>query len=128
MRGAPDVQRPNQRRRGGGEGGRRRGSAPAAPTGAVVASGGAAAPPGAPRGRSAFGEGVAHPPDGEDELRIGRIVLDLVAEMADVDVDGLLVLVEGFVVPDQLQELAPGEDPPRSGGEVAEDLELGGGE
>ena len=37
-----------------------------------------------------------------------RVVLDLVAEVADVDVDRLLVLVERFVVAEELEELGPG--------------------
>ena len=79
-------------------------------------------------GRSALGERVAHATDRQDEGRRRRIVLDLLAQVADVDVDGLLVLVEGLVVAQQLQELAAGVDAARPGGEVAQDLELGRGE
>src|SRR5579862_2913283 len=78
----------------------------------------------APIGRSALGEGVARTSDGEDEDRQRRIVLDLLAQVADVDVDRLLVLVEGLVVTEQLEELAPRVDPARPAGQVAEDLEL----
>ena len=74
---------------------------------------------------SALGELVAGTADGQDELRQRRVVLDLVAQVADVDVDRLLVLVEGLVVAQQLQQLAAAEDAARAAGEVAEDLELG---
>src|SRR6478672_10416729 len=43
--------------------------------------------------RSAFGECVSGATDSQDECGRRRIVLDLVAEMADMDVDRLLVLV-----------------------------------
>ena len=58
--------------------------------------------------RSALGEGVADTADRQDERRRGGIVLDLVAQVADVDVDRLLVLVEGLVVAEQLEQLATG--------------------
>ena len=54
-----------------------------------------------------------------------RVVLDLVAQVADVDVDRLLVLVERLVVAQQLEQLAAREDATGPGGEVAQDLELG---
>src|SRR5688572_32572379 len=79
-------------------------------------------------GRSALGERVADATDGQDEGRRGRIVLDLLAQVADVDVDGLLVLVEGLVVAQQLEELPTRKDAARPGCEVAQDLELRGGE
>src|SRR5207245_2867593 len=43
---------------------------------------------------SALGELVAGAADGQDELRQGRVVLDLVPQVGHVDVDRLLVLVE----------------------------------
>src|SRR5712672_3355200 len=58
-----------------------------------------------------LGECVAHPSDGQDERGHGRIVLDFVAEMADMDVDRLLVLVEGLVVAQQLEQLRARVDP-----------------
>src|SRR5947207_9113173 len=76
----------------------------------------------------ALGEGVPDAPDGHDERRRRGIILDLVAEVADVDVDRLLVLIERLVVAEQLEELAAGVDPPRARREMAEDLELGRGE
>src|SRR5687767_6017485 len=79
-------------------------------------------------GRSALGERVAHATNGQDEGRRRRIVLDLLAQVADVDVDGLLVLVEGLVVAQQLEELATRVDAARPGCEVAQDFELRGGE
>src|SRR5262245_61754618 len=48
--------------------------------------------------------------------------------MADVDIDRLLVLVERFVVAEQLEELAAGVDAAGPRSEVAEDLELRRGE
>jgi hypothetical protein len=74
--------------------------------------------------RSALGEGIADPSVGQHELGLGRIVLDLVPQVADMDVDGFLVLVERLVVPEELEQLAPREDPPRPAGEMAQDLEL----
>src|SRR5690242_12051495 len=76
----------------------------------------------------ALGEGVPGTPHRQDEARIGRIVLELLAQMADVDVDGLLVLVERLVIAHQLEQFAPREDPPRPCGEVSQDLELRGRE
>ena len=81
--------------------------------------------PPAPCRPSALGEGVADTSDGQDEGRRGRVVLDLVAQVADVDVDRLLVLVERLVVAEQLEQLAAGVDAARPRGEVAQDLELG---
>ena len=56
---------------------------------------------------SALGELVAGAPDRQHELRHRRVVLDLVAQVAHVDVDRLLVLVERLVVAQQLEQLAP---------------------
>ena len=75
---------------------------------------------------SALGEGVADTAHRQHELRRRGIVLDLLAQVADVDVDRLLVLVQGLVVTEQLEELAPAEDAAGPAGEVAQDLELGG--
>ena len=55
---------------------------------------------------SALGEGVADTPHRQDEGGHRRIVLDLVAQMAHVHVDGLLVLVERLVVAQELEQLA----------------------
>src|SRR5215218_5936914 len=74
---------------------------------------------------SALGELVARAAHREDELGQGGIVLDLVAQVAHVDVDRLLVLVQRLVVTEQLEELAAAEDPTRTAREVAQDLELG---
>src|SRR5436309_746153 len=73
---------------------------------------------------SALGEGVADSPHGQDERGRSGVVLDLLAQVADVDVDRLLVLVERLVVAEELEELGPGVDPAGSAGEMAEDLEL----
>src|SRR6476661_3446025 len=78
-----------------------------------------------PSGRSALGEGVADTSHRQDEDGRRRVVLDLVAQVADVHVDGLLVLVERLVVAQQLEQLATGVDTAGSGREMAQDLELG---
>src|SRR3954453_17912287 len=77
---------------------------------------------------SVLGELVAGAADGQDELRQGRVVLDLVPKVGHVDVDRLLVLVERLVVTEQLEQLPAREDPAGARGEVAQDLELGGGQ
>jgi hypothetical protein len=76
------------------------------------------------RRRLALGERVPDSSDGQDERRRGRIVLDLLSQVADVDVDRLLVLVEGLVVAQELQQLGSGVDAAGPAGEVAEDLEF----
>ena len=55
---------------------------------------------------SVLGELVAGASHRQHELRQRRIVLDLVAQVAHVDVDRLLVLVERLVVAEQLEQLA----------------------
>src|SRR5262249_11717779 len=77
---------------------------------------------------SALGEGVPGAPDREDERGVARVVLELLAQVAHMDVDGLLVLVQRLVVAHQLQQLAAREDPAGTRREVAQDLELGGRE
>src|SRR5215471_4232151 len=74
---------------------------------------------------SALGEGVTDTTHRQDEGRRRRIVLDLVAQMGDVHVDRLLVLVEGLVVAQQLEQLGSGVDATRPRREMAQDLELG---
>src|SRR6187200_1585004 len=74
---------------------------------------------------SALGECVADTSDRQNESRRSGVVLDLVAQMAHVDVDGLLVLVERLVVAQQLEQLGARVDAAGAGGQVAEDLELG---
>src|SRR6185436_20186449 len=66
-------------------------SAPAVP----VSPGAASAAPSASVGLSpsALGEGVADTTDRLDEGGVGGVILDLVAQVAHVDVDCLLVLV-----------------------------------
>ena len=55
-----------------------------------------AAEPRTPPGRhSALPEAVADPSHGEDQLRLVRILLDLLAEVADVDVDRPRLAVVG---------------------------------
>src|SRR5215210_689952 len=72
--------------------------------------------------RSTLGKRIPDAADRLDEGRMGRIVLELVAKVADVNVDRLLVLVEGLVVAQQVQQLRAGVDPTRLAGEVAQDL------
>src|SRR5689334_2458854 len=73
---------------------------------------------------SALGECVPDTADGLDEGWMRRVVLELVAKVAHVDVDGLLVLVQRLVVAEQVQELAAGVDAAGLAREVPKDLEL----
>src|SRR5688500_12697338 len=60
---------------------------------------------------SVFGEGIAHASHRPDVARVRRVGLDLVPDVADVNVDGSLVLLEGIVVvPHQLEQLGTGVD------------------
>src|SRR5439155_25863290 len=68
---------------------------------------------------SALGEGVADSPHGQDEGGRGGIVLDLLAKVADVDVDRLLVVVECLIVAEELEELGPRVDPAGPAREMA---------
>src|SRR3954447_26001758 len=77
-------------------------------------------------GRSALGEGVADTPHRQDERRGRRVVLDLVAQMAHVHVDRLLVLIERLVVAQELEQLRAGVDATWPRREVPQDLELRG--
>src|SRR5450756_532968 len=74
---------------------------------------------------SALREGVPRAADRQDEPRVGWIVLQLLAQVADVDVDSLLVLIQGLVVADELEQLAPRVDAPRATRQMAQYLELG---
>src|SRR5829696_6264627 len=73
---------------------------------------------------SALGERVPDTADGLNEGRVGRVVLELVPQVADVDVDGLLVLVERLVVAEQVEQLRARIDPAGLAREVSQDLEL----
>src|SRR4029078_8388694 len=79
-----------------------------------------------PRGASALGEGVTDTAHPQEERGRGRVVLDLVPEVAHVDVDRLLVLVERLVVAEQLEQLRTGVDATGPRREVAEDLDFRG--
>src|SRR5688572_5169898 len=82
-------------------------------------------PVGSGRSASVFGEGIPDAPHRRDVAGLGRIWLDLVSDMADVDVDRPLVLLERVVVvAHQLEQLAPRVDAARSGREVSEQVEL----
>src|SRR3989442_6212075 len=77
-------------------------------------------------GASVFAERIADPSHRLDVARLGGIGLDLVADVADVDVDGALICFERLVVAHQLQELGSRVDAARLGSEVAQQVELGG--
>src|SRR5690242_8029889 len=63
-----------------------------------------------PRCASALGEGVPDTTHRLDERGRGRIVLNLVPQVAHVDVDRLLVLVERLVIAEQLEQFRAGVD------------------
>src|SRR5688500_17486056 len=63
-----------------------------------------------PAPASALGECVADTSNRQDKRGGRGIVLDLVAKVADMDVDRLLVLVESLVVAQELEQLAAGID------------------
>ena len=78
---------------------------------------------------SVLGEGIPDAPHRPDVARLRRVRLDLIADVADVDVDRPLVLFEGVVVvAHQLEQLGAGIDPPGPRGEMAQEVELGGGQ
>ena len=68
-------------------------------------------------------EAVADAAHGEEELGLLRVALELLPQVADVDVDGARVAVLG-VAPDVLEQGLAGEHPAGRAGERAEDLEL----
>src|SRR6185436_5029070 len=78
--------------------------------------------------RSALGERVPDTANGLHEGGMRGVVLELVPEMADVDVDCLLVLVERLVVAEQVEQLRTRVDAARLARQVAQDLELGRGQ
>src|SRR6476659_1370055 len=78
------------------------------------------------RSRSVLGECIADPSHRPDVARLGGIGLDLVSDVADVDVDRALVGLERVVVvADELEQLGTREHPTRLRREVAEQVELG---
>src|SRR3954454_12890511 len=79
------------------------------------------------RSGSSVSEVVPHAAHGEEELRILRIALHLLAQMADVDVDRAWV-AEGRVAPQAVEQHRAAEHPARVAGEDREDLELHVGE
>src|SRR3954452_11694538 len=68
-------------------------------------------------------EAVADAAHREDVLRLLGVRLELLAQVADVDVDGARVAI-GRVAPYAREEHVAREHAPRPGGERAEDLEL----
>src|SRR5688500_39477 len=85
--------------------------------------------PAADRSSSVLREGIPDAPHRPDVAGLRRIGLDLVPNVADVDVDGALVLLERVVVvADQLEQLRSRVHPARSGGKVPEQIELGRGQ
>src|ERR1035437_8833735 len=81
-----------------------------------------------PGDTSALREGVPRAADRQDEPRAGWIVFQLLAQVADVDVDRLFVLVQRLVIADELQQLAAGGDAAGLAGEGAQYLQLGAGQ
>src|SRR3954451_12080151 len=68
-------------------------------------------------------EQVTDPAHGEEELGLFGVALELLAQMADVHVDGSGIAVLG-VPPDVLEQRLAGENPTGRAGERTEDLEL----
>src|ERR1700710_665497 len=68
-------------------------------------------------------EAIADAAHGEEVLRLLGVELELLAQMADVDVDRARVAVGG-VAPDPRQQHLAGVDAARVAGERGEDLEL----
>src|SRR4051812_44231928 len=68
-------------------------------------------------------EAVADPADRDEVLGLLRIALELLAQVADVDVDRPRVAVRR-VAPDAGEQHVAREDPTRAAGECHEDLEL----
>src|SRR5262245_3409981 len=66
---------------------------------------------------------VADPADGDDELRLGIVLFDVLAQAADVHVDRTRLHVY-VATPHQVQQLEPVVDPMRMGHEELEQLEL----
>src|SRR5437762_8262628 len=68
-------------------------------------------------------EAVAHAAHGEDVLRLLGVALELLAQMANVHVDGARVAIRG-IAPYALQQHVAREHPPGRSRQRAEDLEL----
>src|SRR6185312_16347392 len=68
-------------------------------------------------------QAVAAPPDGQQQRRLGRALLDLLAQVAEVHVDAARV-AEGAVAPDRDEQLLAAEDAPRSLHQRRQQLEL----
>src|SRR5689334_14577686 len=73
------------------------------------------------RPRSALPDPVPRPPDREDERGLLRALLELLPEVADVDVDGTWIAV-GAIAPDRPQELLTVEQVPRARHETGKQL------
>src|SRR5262245_11697271 len=84
-----------------------------------------------PRGRTSRRLGAGHPqrvPDpahGVDQRRAGTV--DLAAQVVDVRLDDASIATE-VVVPDPVEDLRLADHPPRVGEQVAQQVELGGGQ
>src|SRR3954452_1213070 len=70
-------------------------------------------------------QGVAHPTDRVQQPRVGGV--DLAAQVGDVGLDDVGLAVE-VVVPHVVQDLRLRQHPPGVGHQVAQQLELGGGQ
>ena len=75
------------------------------------------------RAGSRLPEAVARAAHREDQLGLARVALDLLPQVADVDVDRARLAVVR-AAPDALEQLAPAEHDARVGGERAQQLEL----
>src|SRR5687768_9339516 len=85
--------------------------------------------PAADRSSSVLREGIPDAPHRPDVAGLRRIGLDLVPDVADVDVDGALVLLQRVVVvADQLEQLRSRVHAARPRGKVTEQVELGRGQ
>src|SRR5919112_6771458 len=67
---------------------------------------------------------VAAPPDGQDEPRVDRILLDLRAQASDRDIDQPGI-AEVVVAPNAVEQLVAREDLARALRELDEEVELG---
>src|SRR5262249_24174602 len=72
-------------------------------------------------------EAVSDAADREQVLRVLWVVLELLAQVADVDVDRARVAVGG-VCPDPVEQHVAREDPPGGAGQGRQDLELDKGQ
>src|SRR6187431_2787938 len=78
---------------------------------------------GSRRGCSPVAEAIADAAYREDQLRLARVALDLLSQVAHVDVDRARLAVVGATA-QPLEQLPQREDPSRAGCEQPQQLEL----